>query len=943
MVIDLYNRKEALKEKRLQKIRRKQVRVIVELARKTGEQRRGLVSLSAPIPNQYAQQGVAFSYTFPATTFGGTDLVYTAFINRPIIGRNLPTWLAFDPATRTFSGTATNWWELETLQVVVSAHEAAAPATKAYSIFLLTVGASDNVGRPCWRAGSTPNHVVNAANIGSFNAANVTAGQWVVIDTDLTKDPLTQSSKDKINTIRANGGYLVWKWNNTNGLYAHRANRIDFEFIEAGETVAVDFSAGNTKAFNPDGKLWKGLRGKEIYVTNYDAPGYITSRNYANNQNVSAIRFTRFDSQKQDCHIRVVGQPNNHTPNVNMYGIGLTEGLAFQVDGSNGYCEAAYLEVRDCTIGFHWKGNTSLTRGDRRPSENLNGWDDNQYHTQIHDCNVHDTKTECIYLGGGSWNGISIKSFHYNEDGSKKEVLNNGVLVHEYHWVRRFNAIHEHVRIEHCIFKRAGWDAIQVRNVTREMRVMYNYIFETAVGATVNNIQAEGIMADSTVGEIAYNYIERAFFAPLRVGMLGLDSIHHNITVDAGQYNYGNANLDAPKAGTSIYASNRGMVHEDRPAMYVADYQNWDSLATYPDDTFQHAAKVKLNGKSYRSIKPDNVGNNPETSPTWWEDTREWVSGIVRPDVTLADLFFKLYHNTCVNSKYNTIEIGVATPAAQRYIKNNLFVNCNSTVVNGGTGSNTANNIAVTGVLLADYFVDPVNKDYRLKALSPAIGGGADLTLELTGTGAFHDGFKDYSGGAHLNPPSRGVFEDGAVVGNHYSFAANGQSGTVTPGPITIDAGPDVSFNLPQNSITITATKSDTTRVLDTMTWLQLNGPNGATIGGQGTLTATFSNLVQGTYTFMIDTYDQYGHNASDQVNVTVNPEGIVTESTFQWYVADDANGTNKAAIAGANAKAYTPSAYVGLNKWFARGERPVAKTGVLIGQENMSNWVNVP
>jgi hypothetical protein len=57
-----------------------------------------------PIPDQGAVQGTLFTYTFPANTFADIDagnvFTYTA--------TNLPAWLIFTPATRTFSGTPGN-------------------------------------------------------------------------------------------------------------------------------------------------------------------------------------------------------------------------------------------------------------------------------------------------------------------------------------------------------------------------------------------------------------------------------------------------------------------------------------------------------------------------------------------------------------------------------------------------------------------------------------------------------------------------------------------------------------------------------------------------------------------------------------------------------------------------------------------------------------------
>ena len=63
-------------------------------------------TVANPIPDQTATVGTAFSYAFPANTFNDADtgdaLTYTATqpSNSP-----LPSWLTFDAATRTFSGT----------------------------------------------------------------------------------------------------------------------------------------------------------------------------------------------------------------------------------------------------------------------------------------------------------------------------------------------------------------------------------------------------------------------------------------------------------------------------------------------------------------------------------------------------------------------------------------------------------------------------------------------------------------------------------------------------------------------------------------------------------------------------------------------------------------------------------------------------------------------
>ena len=58
------------------------------------------------IPNQEAVAGMSFSYQFPANTFNDADTSDTlGYEATKADGFELPTWLSFDAATRTFSGT----------------------------------------------------------------------------------------------------------------------------------------------------------------------------------------------------------------------------------------------------------------------------------------------------------------------------------------------------------------------------------------------------------------------------------------------------------------------------------------------------------------------------------------------------------------------------------------------------------------------------------------------------------------------------------------------------------------------------------------------------------------------------------------------------------------------------------------------------------------------
>ena len=75
------------------------------------------------IPDQEAVAGMSFSYQFPANTFNDADddtLTYRA--NKADDASMLPTWLSFDAATRTFSGTPAST-DLGTVSVQVTADD----------------------------------------------------------------------------------------------------------------------------------------------------------------------------------------------------------------------------------------------------------------------------------------------------------------------------------------------------------------------------------------------------------------------------------------------------------------------------------------------------------------------------------------------------------------------------------------------------------------------------------------------------------------------------------------------------------------------------------------------------------------------------------------------------------------------------------------------------
>ena len=88
-------------------------------------------TVATEIPDQTAMSGTAFSYEVPAATFTDADgdtLTYMATLDDDSM---LPSWLSFDAATRTFSGTPTT---AETVSVKVTASDASDSVSDTFDI-----------------------------------------------------------------------------------------------------------------------------------------------------------------------------------------------------------------------------------------------------------------------------------------------------------------------------------------------------------------------------------------------------------------------------------------------------------------------------------------------------------------------------------------------------------------------------------------------------------------------------------------------------------------------------------------------------------------------------------------------------------------------------------------------------------------------------------------
>ncbi len=102
----------------------------------------------------------------------------------------------------------------------------------------------------------------------------------------------------------------------------------------------------------------------------------------------------------------------------------------------------------------------------------------------------------------------------------------------------------------------------------------------------------------------------------------------------------------------------------------------------------------------------------------------------------------------------------------------------------------------------------------------------------------------------------------------------------VVAGPPIVNAGIDQTITLPVNSVTLTATASETNGTIVSYKWVQLSGPSVSTIASSGQASTVVNGLAAGVYTFQITVTDNSGVTATDVVKVTVNAAIVVGPPT---------------------------------------------------------------
>jgi hypothetical protein len=124
-------------------------------------------TVANPISNQSATEDQAFDFTFAANVFNDADgdtLTYTATLDD---GTTLPSWLHFDAATRTFTGTPLND-NVGTISVKVTASDGFASVTNTFSLIVANSNDAPTLENPIDNQNTTAGEDFNftfAANV----------------------------------------------------------------------------------------------------------------------------------------------------------------------------------------------------------------------------------------------------------------------------------------------------------------------------------------------------------------------------------------------------------------------------------------------------------------------------------------------------------------------------------------------------------------------------------------------------------------------------------------------------------------------------------------------------------------------------------------------------------------------------------------------------------
>ena len=210
--------------------------------------------------------------------------------------------------------------------------------------------------------------------------------------------------------------------------------------------------------------------------------------------------------------------------------------------------------------------------------------------------------------------------------------------------------------------------------------------------------------------------------------------------------------------------------------------------------------------------------------------------------------------------------------------------------------SGNVNDIPLFGTADSNYYARPIDDNLTFSTIQPSTGlvlrtlqgwqlftsqdlGSKKAPKTITTVNDIHFDINPTSSSTVLNFSgfSR-ISVPGIIYNNNFTLPA--WSSTImldtlaiTPNvPPTANAGPDKTITLPVNSTSVTGSGTDPDGVIAAYRWVQISGPNTATISSPNTATTNVTGLIQGTYTLRFRVTDNSGDTAVDFMQIIVNP-----------------------------------------------------------------------
>lgn len=460
------------------------------------------------------------------------------------------------------------------------------------------------------------------------------------------------------------------------------------------------------------------------------------------------------------------------------------------------------------------------------------------YNTKIHDCYVHNTGGEGIYLGDSFYTGTTV-------------FCGSVQYCHEVRGVRIYNNRFEYT----------GREAIQVGSGTDDVEIYNNKVYN--YGQANLPTQNGGIqMGVGTTGRLYNNFVKTGIGPAIAIQGIGGNYVYNNVVVNPGEQ------------AITINTRATPLISDIVPVGYLGGVYVINN--TFVNVGTKGVIEEFVNGAPGNRLYNNLIVN--ASAP--WDKTytyTDWQKGnnIVIPTVAAA-LF--------VNPAIDDYRLQAGSPA----------INAGRDVAAYGVTFDAENN-ARPGAAVWDAGAFEISGNQKP---SVSVGANQDIALPTTATtivasASDPDGIiasvlwtKQSGPAATLVNETTNTVSISALVAGSYVFrftATDDLGGTdfkdvsviVTDGsvnqPPVSNPGADKVITLPTNSTVLSGSGSDPDGSVLTYQWVKISAL-AATLANANTATLTLTAMVQGTHKFRLTVVDDDGDSDAKDVTVTVQP-----------------------------------------------------------------------